>query len=291
MGNVIVEKLVAMFLAATVSNPSAVATEQLDSLKEMGIDDQIVVQELMEQEDFDFELCQELIVKNKEYLQLAYEKEQEQKRLEELARIEEEQRLEAERLAEEQRQKEEAERLAYEEWLKENPEFPKYELSVDDLTALAKLCQKEQGSVEGAAAEASLIANRYELYNGYKWGNIRNYAEKCGWWAGAYSVMRSPGIDQQIYDVVEDVFVEGKRTLPKYVDEHDCRSDIKFITTGYKWNTSDYIQFETMVYNVYGASYGFYSCPGTTDVFGYTSNELRSQLGEDHYEFERLLEK
>lgn len=293
MRGFMVEKLVAMFLATTVSNSSSVATENMDYLKEYGINSMVEVHQLIDQENFNKELCQELIIDEQERLAQAYEEEKrlayEKQLREEQERLEAEQRAEEERIAEEQRQKEEAERLAYEEYLRQNPEFPKYDLSVDDLTAIAKLCQQEQRTVEGAAAEASLIANRYELYNGKKWGNIRNYAENCGWWAGASSVMRAPGIDPEIYEAVRVVLMEGKRTLPKYVDEHDCISDISYITTGDKWNPSDYQQFETMVYNVYGSSYGFYDFPGTNDAFGWTDNELRASLGEDHYEFENIL--
>ena len=191
----------------------------------------------------------------------------------------------------EQQLKDEEERLYYEEYLRQNPEFPTYDLSVEELSGIARLCQQEQGTLEGSAAEASLMANRYELYGQNNYNSIYNYVRNCGWfYNSAYYMSLTSSLDPEIYDIVKQVLMDGKRTLPKYVDEHDYIGDINFITTGNKWQQSDYIPFETMIYNGHG-SYGFYDFPGGSDPFGYTSNELRSELGEDHYEFSRLLQK
>ena len=53
----------------------------------------------------------------------------------------------------------------------------------------------------------------------------------------------------------------------------------------------DYEKDETKIYNVYGSNYYFYDFPGTNDPFGYTSVENKNNLGEEHYEFEKLLKK
>ena len=42
--------------------------------------------------------------------------------------------------------------------------FNKYTFSEKELKGIAKVCEREQGSAVGAAAEASLMANRFELY-------------------------------------------------------------------------------------------------------------------------------
>ena len=64
----------------------------------------------------------------------------------------------------------------------ENPEFPKYDLSETELIEITRLCQQEQCSLEGTAAEASLMANRYELCNsGYS--TLYSYIKNSGWFA------------------------------------------------------------------------------------------------------------
>lgn len=253
------DKLIAAIIAATL-NSSGGATLPADTQQYLDQQRELYIEQKAEQEAYN---------------------------LEQIAIEEAEAAAEAERIAAEQA---EAERLAYEAWLKENPEFPKYDLTVEELTGIARLCQQEQESLEGSAAEASLIANRYELYGG-NYSSIYSYARNSGWWANAPYIMSSIWLRPEIYDIVKTVLMEGKRTLPKYVDEHDCISDIRSISTGNKWNASDYHQFETMVYNCYGASYGYYGRPGTTDVFGWSNNQYRAELGEDHYEFEKILTK
>lgn len=186
--------------------------------------------------------------------------------------------------------------IAYEELVKEkevipeDPDFIKYNLSEEQLIQIARLCQQEQRTLEGSAAEASLMANRYELH-GQEYSDIYNYIKNSGWFAKASYYMNYGKLNSEILELVRTVLIEGKRILPKYVDEHDYIHDISFITTGDKFSKADYIPFETMVYNCYSADYGFYGFMGTDDVFGYTSNELREKLGEEHYEFERLLER
>ena len=95
---------------------------------------------------------------------------------------------------------------------------------------------------------------------------------------------RTPSSD--VLKAVKDVLVNGNRTLPLYVDEHDCIScgsygfDINKIKvngktiTDHSWllNKSNYIKDKTVIYNKYGAVYTFYSFPtSTSDPFGYTT--------------------
>ncbi len=156
-------------------------------------------------------------------------------------------------------------------------------LSDKDITYIAKLCQREQGSAEGAAAEASLIANRYELF-GKKFGNIADYVKDSGWWNTGVS-FATPSAS--VMEAVKDVLLNGNRTLPPYVDEHDCIScgfnsyDIKKIVTNGEVitnkselkNHNNYVQDQTVIYNRYGSIYTFYTFPTkTSDPFGYTSS-------------------
>lgn len=171
--------------------------------------------------------------------------------------------------------------------------FTKYDLSTEELQKLARLCYQEQGSVEGAAAEASLMCNLYESSRGDGYSSVYDYARNSGWFASAASHMDSGTASDDIVKVVTAVIKDGKRVLPKYVDEHDCISDIASatnngtaITTS---NRSDYQQHVTKIKNVYGSSYTFYCFPtSTSDPFGYTNESLREQYGDDCYSIESL---
>ena len=177
-----------------------------------------------------------------------------------------------------------------EEYRRLNPEMPKYDLSLEELRGIASLCEQEQGSPEGAAAEASLMANLYEM-KGQNYSSLYDYVKDSGWFANAdYFMSNTSNLDPQILEVVNLVLTEGKRTLPRYIDEHDCFSDISDISSGDVYSKEDYIKDETKINNVYGAKYTFYSFPSpTSDPFGYSSEQKKAELGEDHYEFDRIL--
>lgn len=199
-------------------------------------------------------------------------------------------KLEAERL--------EQERLAYEAWLRENPQFPKYNLSEDELVQIARLCQQEQGSLEGSAAEASLMANRFELHSGNDEAPLverteeqeRELAEKlyyyirtCGWFEGAAHYMDYGSASKELLEVIRLVLVEGQRTLPRYVDEHACIVNCHI-------DTDQYIPHVTNIRDDFGGKFKFYCFPTeTSDPFGYTNVANREKYGDDCYEFERLL--
>ena len=161
----------------------------------------------------------------------------------------------------------------------------KYNLTESQLQDLAKICQQEQGSVRGAAAEASLMANRYELLNAsskYKNKGLHNYVLHCGWWAPANKgTYKSTNLKPEILNAVRNVLINGNRTLPLYIDEHDWRGDIKKIITNgkayysrsYFNNNNNYVQNQTVIYNKMGAVYTFYQFPTEkSDPFGYTSS-------------------
>lgn len=156
----------------------------------------------------------------------------------------------------------------------------KYNLTSSELTWIAKLCQQEQGSAEGAAAEASLIANKYEI-SGSNLG-IYKYVRNSSWWNLSVSMSKP---SQSVMEAVKDVLVNGNRVFPNYVNEHDCidcgrygfdivkiKTDNKVITNHSELkNHSNYVQDKTVIYNKYGSIYTFFSFPtSTSDPFGYT---------------------
>ena len=144
-----------------------------------------------------------------------------------------------------------------------------YNLTNEETLAIARLCQQEQGTAAGAAAEASLMCNRYELYGG-GYASLCSYVRGSGWWANAAYFMDNGPCRGEVLTAVADVLA-GNRTLPEYVDEHDCLSDIKSISTGSKYVKADYVPGKTMITNTYGAVYTFHSFPDSeSDPFGYT---------------------
>lgn len=167
--------------------------------------------------------------------------------------------------------------------------YPRYNLTESQLKSIAMLCQREQSSSIGAAAEASLMANRFELF-GSKFGTgatgLYNYIRNSGWWASSKKHMDNvSGLNSTVLSAVRDVLINGNRTLPKYVDEHDCiycgsygYDIVKIVTDGKTitdknqlLNHSNYIKDRTKIYNKYGAVYTFHSFPTEkSDPFGYT---------------------
>ena len=170
--------------------------------------------------------------------------------------------------------------------------FVKYSMSDQQLKQITALALHEQGTTKGAAAEASLMANRFEMY-GSKYGTgsagLVNYVRSSGWFANAATHMADFGVvTSAAYSAVKQVLVEGKRTLPKYVDEHDCFSDLSSVTNNGSaisiTNRSSYKKNVSKIHNRYGATYTFYSFPASgSDPFGYTSESNRQKYGDDCY--------
>ncbi len=157
----------------------------------------------------------------------------------------------------------------------------KYPLTDEQLQLLAGICNREQGdSIKGMSAEASLMANLFEK-NGKKYGTgtegLINYVCNSGWFGSASrnygSASRKLSDEQKA--AIRDVLENGNRTLPTYVDEHDCFSDITSATNDgesiTKSDRSAYVQDKTIIKNRYGSTYTFYCFPDTdSDPFGYT---------------------
>lgn len=193
--------------------------------------------------------------------------------------------------------------------------YSTYDLSELELQNLASQCHAEQGGsgIDGVKAEASLMANLYE-YQGSAAGSLYNYVlngnNGRSWFANSKRHMNpvcknpqsnkgdccyttSSGKEKCItyyyteaeLEAVRDVFVNGNRTLPNYVDEHDCFSDIsKIVVNGQTYtdsnsikNKANYIQGQTVIYNVYGSVYTFYTFPADgADPFGYKANTYKN---------------
>ena len=169
--------------------------------------------------------------------------------------------------------------------------FKKYELSEDKLIKIAKLCVQEQGTLKGIKAEASLAANILETSTYYPkmFGNdIYSFMRYSGWFSNAsYYMDNGKATDEQVA-AIKDVLVFANRTLPQYVDEHDCFSDI-VSTSNYgkpfnKRDRSKYIKDVTVITNRYGSIYTFYCFPDVkADPFGYIHKPKSSVEYNDNF--------
>lgn len=157
--------------------------------------------------------------------------------------------------------------------------FKKYDdLTKTQLTQLARLCVQEQGSIKGIKAEASLMANlletntnRQRVY-GTNGAGLYDMVRNCGWFYRAAYFMDHGTANAKQIEAVADVLINGKRTLPQFVDEHDAFSDIRSISTGSIRNRADYIQDVTVIRNKMGSTYTFHCFPDKgCDPFGYTA--------------------
>ena len=175
--------------------------------------------------------------------------------------------------------------------------FTKYPLSETQLLHIARLCKQEQGTVAGAKAEASLMANQLETNASRrkKYGTgadgLYNWVRNGGWFARAAHWMDNGSVSDAILAGVKDVLVNGNRTLPLYVDEHDCFSDITSISTGSVKDRNAYVQGKTVVKNKYGSTWTFWCFPdSTSDPFGYTAAAYKAATGEEQKEPEKTTE-
>lgn len=161
--------------------------------------------------------------------------------------------------------------------------FTKYNLTEHELKGLALLCQHEQDSIEGSKAEASLIANKYEYSKSTK--SLHEYVKTNTWWRSGsiYLSDENPQPNQEILEAVRDVLVNGNRTLPKYITEHDSLTSGEILwieNNGTRYsdaasikNRSLYIKDVTKIKTTHHDSseyYVFYSFPNSSsDPFGY----------------------
>lgn len=159
-----------------------------------------------------------------------------------------------------------------------------YDLTKEELEAIAYVCYKEQeiAGAKGAADEASLMANRYELYaDKEKFPTLYDYARNSKWWAKSKTRMDNPGdVPPEVEAAIYDVLVKGERTLPPQIDEHDCTKDIvKASNNGVRISVNNrdaYISGVTLLENKYGAKYTFYTFAGDSgDPMGYTKTAMK----------------
>lgn len=156
--------------------------------------------------------------------------------------------------------------------------FKKYNLTDGQLVKIARLCVQEQGRIEGVRAEASQAANLLETNKYYRdryGSDVYNFMRNSGWYYRASHYMDEGSASSSAINAVRDVLVNGNRSFPQYVDEHDCINDIDYIKLHgekvSKTDKSNYKQGQTIIKNKMGSLYTFYAFPAPgCDPFGYT---------------------
>lgn len=171
--------------------------------------------------------------------------------------------------------------------------FPKYSLTAKQIRGLANIVQHEQGSKAGFYAEASLMANLTDIHGDMDATPTKLISKVCGGWFAYGKKRYQEGYDGKVsvsataIKAVENCIVKGFRTLPRYVNEHDCLSDIKSVDNGTKSNKHAWVKHKTVIHNRYGSNWIFYDFPGGShtgvDPFGYTSKTYREKYGDFCY--------
>ena len=165
----------------------------------------------------------------------------------------------------------------------------KYSLSDLQLRHLAIICDREQNGDAGIRACASQMCNYFEIWQQKKFRNIYECVFGSGWyWSKARNekwVAEHPNVSTEVIDAVRDVICNANRTLPDYVDQYDCASDIVAIINdgvtytdrNYIRDRSNYHKDKTIIRTVYAEDtndyWTFYCFPdgpnGECDAFGY----------------------
>lgn len=151
----------------------------------------------------------------------------------------------------------------------------------NQLEQIARLCVQEQGGSEaGVKGEASLMANLARKHG----REVYEYVLNSGWFSRAKYWMDNGSATEEQVDWVADVLINGNATLPPYVDEHDCFSDIRSISTGNVYSRKSYIKDVTVIKNKYGSTYTFYCfLHEYSDPFGYTSKPKNESSNNEIY--------
>lgn len=164
--------------------------------------------------------------------------------------------------------------------------FPTFNLTDKQIRGIANIVLHEQGTVAGWYAEASQIANLAEL----RYGGDPVKAVTSGWYAKGKARYAAGTHNAVVCEIVRNVLCRGLRTLPRYVNEHDCMQDIasaKNGNTNVRGNKRKWKRHQTVIHNKMGSTYIFYDFPGGVgtgvDPFGYTSKANREKYGDFCY--------
>lgn len=158
-------------------------------------------------------------------------------------------------------------------------QYPKYNLSPSVKEFASRLIVQETGGRDIVAArqEASQIANLNEVTKHRSNTSDDLYKTMtCGWYNNhGRSKSNATSVSDQ---AVNDVLINGHRTLPRYVTEHDTfPQDIKSAKNRASYNLGDPVS------NIYGSNYKFYTFFGKNkkgDISGYFQKDYDKYKGD-----------
>ena len=178
-------------------------------------------------------------------------------------------------------------------------------MTPDYLNRFAMAGLAEQSGLEGMKFELSLLANLYDencsAYNtdcSYTAASLENYLlhGRDGWFADTTKVAYNNGgpVSQEYTDAAKDILVNGNRTAPHGINEHDGIGEYSIVSspTGSTdtHDAANYVSGQTVIHNKYGSTYTFYAwCDGeksktgtvtsACDPFGYKDSIDESSSG------------
>lgn len=147
-----------------------------------------------------------------------------------------------------------------------------YELNDEQVRAIAVIAQRlANDDMTIAAAEISLMANRYEIYSQDKakkeGAYLLKYIIESGYWGSdiADYVNTSDPIEDLLY-LTQDILINGYRSIPLYIDERAGSSDIK------EMNSSEFEEGQTDITKLDDTKFRFYKfLSDNSDIaYGYT---------------------
>lgn len=158
----------------------------------------------------------------------------------------------------------------------------KYKLTNAQIDAISIVCQRLAGDdLEAVAAEASLLANRYELYgddgsDSQDGSYLVKYMIESGYWGQDVGNYIADGAAlEDVAFVVEDVLKNGYRSLPLYIDERAGNADIA------GKNSTEFEKDHTVITKADGVVYRFYgfSSEDLQFAYGYTDTAYQKVTG------------
>ena len=158
--------------------------------------------------------------------------------------------------------------------------YPKYELTDDQINDIATCITGETGGSDPVAAkqEASQMVNLNESKGRSNTGADLSKTLHSGWYAKS---SWTRGCTDTAKQAVKDVIINGNRTLPRYVIEHDTfPMDILSPKGRNDYKTGDPVN------NKYGSKYKFYTFFGQNkdgDIAGYTDSLYDKYKGDQPY--------
>ena len=150
-----------------------------------------------------------------------------------------------------------------------------YDLTDEQINQISILCQRlASDDLNEVAAEASLLANRYELYGSSSDTSgdaLLNYMISSKYWGTDSSdYMKDRDVNTTASYVVRDVLMQGHRALPLYVDERQFVSDRSSYKDG------------DMVTKTDGTTYRYYGylSDNISVLYGYTEIAYQKITGK-----------